>query len=109
MVHGNIDEAIETYKGFHKTDPYNLALTEGRLNAIGYDLLNKEKYSAAISIFKLNTEFYPESYNTFDSLAEAYMKSGKKELAISNYEISLILNNENENAKKMLVELNKND
>jgi tetratricopeptide (TPR) repeat protein len=105
LVDGNIDEAIEIYKGVHETDPLNLALAEDRFNAIGYELLNKKKYSAAIAIFKLNTAFYPESYNTFDSLAEAYMKAGKNELAISNYEISLKLNPDNENAKNMLVEL----
>ena len=105
LVQGNIDEAIEVYKGVYKTDPFNLALTEDRINAIGYELLNLEKYREAIAIFRLNTEFHPQSWNTFDSLAEAYMKADKKELAISNYEISLKLNDENENAKKMLMEL----
>lgn len=107
LVQGNIDEAIGIYKKVHETDPLNLAITEHRFNVIGYELLRKEKYSEAISIFMLNTEFYPESSNTFDSLAEAYMKAGKNELAISNYEISLRLNPKNENAKKMLMKLKK--
>lgn len=107
LVQGNIDEAIEIYKKVYEIDPLNIALTENRFNTLGYELLNKEKYSEAIAIFMLNTEFYPESSNTFDSLAEAYMRAGKDELSISNYEISLRLNPENENAKKMLVQLKK--
>ncbi len=35
---------------------------------------------------------YRESWNAFDSLGEAYMKAGNKELAIENYEKSLKLN-----------------
>ena len=58
---------------------------------------------------KLNVEFYPESANTYDSLAEAYMKSGDNKLAIINYKKSLELNPNNSNAVerlKVLEELN---
>ena len=45
------------------------------------------------------------SYNTWDSLAEAYMKHGDKELAIQNYRKSLELNSENTNAIEKLKQL----
>jgi len=48
---------------------------------------------------------YPESYNAYDSLGEAYMRAGEKDFAIRNYEKSLELNPKNENAKKMLENL----
>jgi len=34
---------------------------------------------------------YPKSANTYDSLGEAYLKMGQKDLAIRNYETSLRL------------------
>ncbi len=71
----------------------------------GTNLLNEEKHIDAIEIFKLNAEAYPKSSNVYDSLGEAYTKSGERELAIENYQKSLDLNPENENAKKMLEEL----
>jgi len=46
----------------------------------------------AIAIFKINVALYPKSWNTYDSLGEAYLINGNKELAIKNYKISLELN-----------------
>ena len=43
----------------------------------------------AIKIFKLNIESYPESWNCYDSLGEAYMIKGNKLMAIKNYEMAL--------------------
>jgi len=48
---------------------------------------------------------YPESGNVYDSLGEAYMKAGQKELAIQNYEKSLQLDPKNQNAVEMLKRL----
>ena len=58
--------------------------------------------TSAIEIFKANVFFYPEASNTYDSLAEAYMTAGDKERAIENYEKSLALDPNNENAVEML-------
>jgi Tfp pilus assembly protein PilF len=48
---------------------------------------------------------YPKSYNTYDSLAEAYMDNGSRNLAIENYRKSLALNPQNTNATEKLKEL----
>ncbi len=45
---------------------------------------------------------FPNSWNAYDSLAEGYMKTGNKENAIKNYEVSLKLNSENKNAVDMI-------
>jgi Flp pilus assembly protein TadD len=55
--------------------------------------------------FKLNVEFNPKSWNAYDSLAEAYMQAGEKELAIANYKKSLELNPGNTNATDALKKL----
>jgi CubicO group peptidase (beta-lactamase class C family) len=73
------------------------AITESQMNSIGYVLLNNSKrVPEAIAVFKLNTEDFPESANTYDSLGEAYMVAGEKDLAIKNYEKSVELNPRNE-------------
>jgi D-alanyl-D-alanine-carboxypeptidase/D-alanyl-D-alanine-endopeptidase len=48
---------------------------------------------------------YPNSFNTYDSLAEAYMERGDREAAIQNYRKSLALNPDNTNAVQMLKKL----
>jgi len=59
--------------------------SEGQMNTIAYELLGEGKNDEAIAAFKRNAERYPNSANVYDSLAEAYEKSGKLDLARSNY------------------------
>jgi len=75
------------------------------LNQTGYGYLQAGKVKEAIELFKLNVLAYPDSWNTYDSLAEAYMMDGNKELAIAYYEKSLKLNPGNENAVSRLKKL----
>jgi tetratricopeptide (TPR) repeat protein len=89
-----------------KNDPANTYLNiEATMNTFGYRLMGMSKLDAAIEIFKLNTEAYPNSSNVWDSLGEAYMNKGEKELAIKNYEKSLELDPSNANAVQMLKRL----
>src|SRR5438094_8522008 len=60
------------------------------------------KVKEAIEIFKLNVEVYPQASNAYDSLGEAYMVHGDKELAIVNYKKSLELDPKNINATAQL-------
>ncbi len=64
--------------------------------------MNQQKYEEAIGVFKLNVKLFPNSWNVYDSLAEAYMKIGNRELAIKTYKKSLALNPQNDNAREML-------
>jgi tetratricopeptide (TPR) repeat protein len=59
------------------------------LNAIGYAWLTRDDFKPAIAILKLNTELYPDSANTWDSLAEAHLKKGDKKQAIALYRKAL--------------------
>jgi tetratricopeptide (TPR) repeat protein len=63
--------------------------TENEINLLGYQYLNVQNYDKAIETFKMNIEKHPDSWNVYDSLAEAYAKSGNKELALRNYEKAL--------------------
>lgn len=48
------------------------------------------------------TEIYSESWNAFCKLGDAYIKTGKKDLAIASYRKSLAINPNGENALKGL-------
>jgi len=87
----------------YQEDPVNFyANFESELNRLGYTLLEQKQADAAIQIFQLNVESYPESANVYDSLAEAYASHGDRELAIKNYEKSVQLNPNNQGAKEAL-------
>lgn len=73
-------------------------VSENEVNFWGYQLLGQKKQEAALSIFKLNVSLYPQSANTYDSLAETLELSGNKKDALSNYKKSLALNPENTSA-----------
>ena len=49
----------------------------------------------AIAVFKANVERYPASANVYDSLAEAYEREGKIELAEPLYEKARTLGEQN--------------
>ena len=104
----DMDRAIAEFKGISKgKDSSQYYFSENEFNSLGYYLLRKNRILDAVKYFELNTEKNPKSGNAFDSLAEAYMKAGDKELAILNYKKSLILNPGNSNAANNLRRLQK--
>jgi len=72
---------------------------------LGYELLGEQQIEAAIAVFLLNTEQFPDSANTWDSLAEGYLTDGQTELAEKYYRKSLALDPTNQNARQKLAEL----
>lgn len=86
---------------------YRIIPDEDFMNDSGYQRLNNEDFQHAIEIFTENVRNNPKSANAYDSLGEAYMKSGNKKLAIENYEKSVQLNSHNDNAVKILQTLKK--
>lgn len=105
LMAGRLAEAIEGYRAIRKDSADNVTISEGRLNGLGYTLMQQQKLPEAIALFKLNVEFYPNASNTYDSLGEAYLANGEKELAIANYKKSLELNPGNANAAAALKKL----
>ncbi len=69
---------------------------------MGYRLFPADRLADAIAVFELNVQVNPEKFNPYDSLAEAYMKAGKREKAVVSYRKSLELNPHNLNAVEML-------
>jgi len=61
--------------------PNGAAVSELVLNRIGYDHLQDGDKKGAIAILKLNASLYPNSPNVYDSLGDAYLADGQKDLA----------------------------
>jgi len=68
-----------------------LVATEADVNVYGYQLLQQDKKEEALAVFIKNTKTYPQSWNTWDSLAECYGVMGNKKLAIANYQKALAM------------------
>lgn len=80
---------------------------QNRINSKGYELMSAGKLETALEVFKLNTLIFRNSWNVWDSLAECYYKMKKFDLSIKYYEKSLKLNPNNENGKKMIERIKK--
>ncbi|UCE41889.1 MAG: serine hydrolase [Candidatus Aminicenantes bacterium] len=89
VLRENHAKALEAYRKIQTDKPKHVLIAEERLNNLGYGLLRQKEYDKAISLFKINIELYPDSANTYDSLAETYMEKGDKKNAIKYYEIVL--------------------
>jgi CubicO group peptidase (beta-lactamase class C family) len=100
-----IEAGVAQYREFKTKQAKVYDFREPELNRLGYLLLQQKKVKEAIEIFKLNVEAYPQGFNTYDSLAEAYLSNGDKELAIQNYKKSLELNAQNASATAALKRL----
>ncbi|HXD79622.1 MAG TPA: serine hydrolase [Puia sp.] len=96
-------EALREYR--EQRERTRDTIDEREINSIGYLLIRQKKLDQAVLMFTQNTEDFPDSWNVWDSLAEAYMDQGNKELAIKYYERSLRLNPDNTNGATQLKKL----
>lgn len=101
-----VDAGLKRYAELKQSGGKDSGIDEGTLNRLGYILLyDEQKTPDAITVFQRNVQEYPQSSNAYDSLGEAYMKAGQKDLAITNYEKSLQLDPKNQNAVEKLKQL----
>jgi len=100
-----VEAAVRQYHALRAVRPVTMNFDEDELNVLGYDLLHAKQTKAAVRILQLNTEAYPKSGNTWDSLGEAYMDDGDTVDAVANYRKSLAVNPANRNAVVMLAKM----
>ena len=81
--------------------------TEPELNLYGYQLLGQKKVDEAIRVFERNAKDHPGSWNTWDSLADAWATAGDRKKAVANYEKALSLTADEEQKKRIRGELAK--
>ncbi len=80
-----LEAGLAKYRALKASKDNEVFFDENEFNLLGYRFLQQEKYAEAIAVFKLNVEAYPESWNVYDSLGEAYMNNGDRGLAIKSY------------------------
>jgi CubicO group peptidase (beta-lactamase class C family) len=92
------DQGLSALKG-RKT---HLELIEHIVADKAYELLDAEKPTVAVDLFRINTVAYPASNLAFEGLGEAYLAAKNNALAIKALESSLSLYGENSYAKRLL-------
>ena len=79
--------------------------TQADINRMGYEALDRKEFPLAVALLKLNAEAFPRSANAFDSLGEAYLRSGDKDKARESYRKALALDPNLASAKQALEKL----
>ena len=80
---------------------YQIKPDEMEINYMGYDFLGRKLYKTAESLFKLNVDNYPESYNVYDSYGDYFVAMGDKVNAIIQFEKALSIKEFAETRKKL--------
>lgn len=103
---GGADKAVQAFHEARKKDPKAQLFREGPMNLLGYEKLQAKQNTEAIELFKLNTEAFPTSANTYDSLGDAYLADGQKELALqaSKKAIEMLANDTVPEDRKKLIQ-----
>jgi dienelactone hydrolase len=81
---GGAEKAAQQLAAARQKDPHAKLWDEGLVNVIGYEYLQEGDNKGAIEIFKLNASAFPDSANVYDSLSDAYLADGQKDLAREN-------------------------
>ncbi len=74
--------AMQYFEEAKKRDPKVNLFPEVAVNMLGYERLQADKTAEAVEIFKINVAAYPASPNVYDSLGDAYVAAGNRDLAI---------------------------
>jgi dienelactone hydrolase len=83
-VAGMLEQARES-------DPKAMLFSEFIVNLLGYEHIQLGDTRGAVEIMKLNVSAYPNSPNAFDSLSDAYLADGQKDMAVKNAKKALEL------------------
>jgi CubicO group peptidase (beta-lactamase class C family) len=85
LAEGRTAEAVAQWRALRMAKPDDAGVAEGRLNGLGYDLAGRKEFAKAIAVLRLNTELYPDSANTYDSLGEVLVRIGDKAQGLATY------------------------
>ena len=105
-VLGGLQGAEAHYKKLSDKFGYPIPVPENLINQMGYQFLSDSKPDEAIAVFKTNVERYPASANVYDSLAEAYERQGRIDLAVPLYDKARTLGQQNNDPNASLFKAN---
>jgi len=109
ILSGDIS-AIEAHSAAVKVkfgDRLAYDIPENLLNQVGYQLMSRKTYDRAMDLFRLNIKLHPDSPNTYDSLAEAYLTTGDKVNARKYYELAIQKNPGRTEAERRILQNSK--
>ena len=81
---GGTEKVAQQLTAARQKDPNAKLFDEGLVNMIGYEHLQEGDTKGAIAILQLNANAFPKSANVYDSLSDAYLADGQKDLAREN-------------------------
>ncbi len=88
---GGVAQAEQKLAEARKRDPKAVLFPEAMVNIMGYEHLQAGDAQLAVDILKLNATAFPDSPNVYDSLSDAYLAAGQKDLARENAEKAIEL------------------
>jgi dienelactone hydrolase len=81
---GGADEVAMTLSQAREHDSNAVIFPQFIVNLLGYEHIQIGDAKGALEILKLNVAAYPDSPNAYDSLGDAYLAAGEKDLALKN-------------------------
>jgi glyoxylase-like metal-dependent hydrolase (beta-lactamase superfamily II) len=102
---GGAEAGVARFREMADDDSTEVYFDENEFNMLGYRLLGQDRVDEAIAVFELNVDRFPDSWNVYDSLGEAFAVKGDTERAIELYRRSLELNPDNANGVQALERL----
>jgi predicted alpha/beta superfamily hydrolase len=105
-VLGGLKGADAHYAKLSEKFGYTIPVPENLINQMGYQFLFDGKPDEAIAAFKANVERYPASANVYDSLAEAYERGGRLDLAEPLYDKARVLGQQNNDPNAAIYKTN---
>ncbi len=77
-------------------------MTEGLVDKLGHQLLERKNVEAALAVFRFNVQTSSESASAHESLGEAYLTAGSYDSALQSYRKSLALDSDDETVERAL-------
>lgn len=105
-VIGGLKGVDAHYKKLSEKFGYSIPVPENFINDMGYQFIFNDKLEEAIAVFKANVERYPESANVYDSLADAYERQGRFDLAEPLYDKARTVGQQNNDPNAAIYKAN---
>jgi len=100
LINDGIQSFLSTYKSLKRRYPADM-FGEEILNSLGYQLLHQKRLKEAVAVFQLSVREYPNGFNPYDSLGDAYRAAGETTKAKESYRKSLKLNPQSPSGGKL--------
>ena len=81
---GGADRFAKSMPAGGRGGPETALFPEFIVNLLGYEHLRAGDIKGAVEILKLNVTAYPNSPNVYDSVSDAYLADGQKDMALQN-------------------------